>query len=1467
LFILLKNSRIQDYLAQIVTRELSEKLDAKVSVGTIEYKLFNSISINELYVEDLHRDTLLYVHEANAHFHFWKFFRGVVSFTSIDFNRLHGNIVIDSMGQSNLDFIIKAFEKPHTNDSSQVEYRIERFGIVNSSFNFTNHQVDSLLNPELFNASRLKLRDVNAIVSLDVFNKDTLSARIQKLSAVEQSGLTLVNLNTQILGSRTGVQLPVVNMQLPNSRILFEDVRIRYDSLADFKHLAERLKLNAPLKVANIALSDLAAFIPELKHTKGVASVKGLLSGRISSFRMQQLEVTYGKTFMLQADLDVSGLPNLDEAFIYGQINDLHFDKSDLQDFLSDISRKPFLLPKELNTLGLIRYKGNVTGFLSNLVAYGNLNTNLGSVSTDILLQLSNDFKNLTYNGTIKSGNFQLGKLLNNKQLGKIAFNFNTKGTKKENASLKGELKAKVPELQFNNYTYRDIQLTGKYDGTGFDGTVDVEDENINAHFLGVIDLTKKLPVFDFELKVSDTNLYALNLIKQYPGATFSFNGKTNMVGNSPDNINGYVKFDSILVTNKNKTLNVSDIQFVSRIENDFTHFAISSDFINGAFSGNFKYSTIGYTIGRIVQKYLPALAGTAPTSTQKYSNHINVDLRISNTRDISEVLEIPYQLEGISTIKGFIDDNSNQLDVSVNIPTVTLQKQRFENISFNFESQKQKLQVTSRAQMHEKDGLINVFLIASAAKDSVTTQLGWQNSQEVTNAGEVQAVAKLRNEEGKLSARISVLPTQVIISDSIWNIHPCKIDINPDSTINIHNFRFDNQQQFIHINGIASAHQRDSLLVQLNEINLDFVMRLLRLQGISIGGIATGKANIFSLFDQPIFEADLFVKSVKLNHKLVGDAQVYSVWDKVNKHVVANGIFVDSNNSKDTIALASGVFVPKADSLDFVFDARKLSIEFLTPYFDEVVQNVKGFGSGKVRMFGPSKTLWFEGNAYIDKGQASVDMLKTTYYFNDSIRLTPKTIEFRNVKIYDQERNQGTLNALLKHNGLFREMDYDANIVGRNILAMNTRSEDNDYFFGKAYANGTVRIFGDEKEANIVVNAVSQPNTKCYIQMGGASNASDNSFINFVNKKNVSSEGIVEVRKPESNFNVKVNLQIEVTPDAEMELIIDPKAGDVITGKGNGNLRVEFDSFSDIKLFGTYIINSGNYLFTLQNVIRKEFRIDRGSTIAWTGDPFNAQVNIRALYPLTASLRDLMDESQLSSMSRSSVPVNCVLKLTDNLLKPTIHFDIDLPSSDEVVKQQVRGIINTEEMMNRQILYLLVFNKFYTPEFVRTSTTGINLGASEGISLLTSTVSAQFNTLISKMFNTSNLSFGFDYRQSDELSSDVQAQILYQPSNRLVVNGNIGYRNDNVNTNTNKFIGDLDVEWFLTESGKLRFKFYNHTIDRYQLRTNARTTQGLGLMYKEDFESVSELLNYYWRWLSGIGKKKNSDESNAKND
>lgn len=1448
--ILLSNSSIQNFIAQSITQELSFRLNSKVTLGKIEYKLFNSVKLNDLYIQDMERDTLIYVDETKANLNLRAILNGKIIFTGLEFRNLYGNLKVDTTGHTNLDFVIKAFQKPKKKSSSVITYKIDHLKIKNSRFSYSKQNGKPTLNASILNPDSLQISNINADIILHLLRKDTLSAEIKSLSLRERSGFTLKKLSTQLQASTKGAKIQFIELLLPASHLNLTDIELKYDSLSDFKHFVEKVKWNAPINNSSISFGDFSAFIPEFKNAyKHVVTLKGQVSGRISSLRFKKMELKYGKSLSLNADLDLSGLPYINETFIYGQVNELKADKRDIQDIISGLTKKPFVLPKELNQLGTVIYKGNISGFLSNLVAYGNLKTNLGSISTDILVQLENKLKDLKYNGTVKSNNFELGRLLSNKNLGKASFSFNTNGIKKTGAAVRGNVKAIVNEIDFNQYVYRDIALDGKYDGTGFDGAIKLTDDNINADFKGVIDLTKKLPVFDFELDVKDANPHALHLIKTYPGALLSFSGKTNMIGNSPDNINGNIVFDSIKLTNANKTLNVNKIEFTSNTTENNTDFLINSDYVKGSFSGNFKYSNVNSTINKIIQYYLPALA----VSTKRYAktqNHIDIDLTIENTAEISDVLNLPYKLNGTSTIKGSIDERLNKININGNFAEFRTQKQAFENITFSVENQQQQLKLTTRAQMPDRKGSTRLYLFASAAKDSVTTQLGWQNSNKITNAGEFQTVTKFSTVDNKLAVKMNILPTQVIISDSIWDIRASKIALNPDKTIAIDNFRFENKEQFIHIDGKVSQNLTDGVTVSMKEVDVDYVMQVLKLKGISFGGHVTGKAELISLLKQPVLLAKLDVKKLLINDKLIGDTKINSTWDNENKQLLLGADIYDSNEKN--LATATGIYVPKNDSLDLTFDTKGLSIDFLNTYFESVAQNVKGFGHGKFRMYGRTKNLGFEGNIFVDKGQATIKMLNTTYFFNDTVRLTRNTIAIRNMKIYDEEKNQGNMTGLITHGGMFQNMKYNVDVYGKKILAMNTRSSDNDYFFGRAYATGTVNIQGDTKEAVISINAISQPKTKCYIQMGGASSASDNSFINFINTR-TRAEREIETKKTGSDFNVVVDMKIDVTPDAELELIIDPKGGDAIKGKGSGNLRVQFDSFSDMKLYGTYAIDAGSYLFTLQTVIRKEFKIDKGSTIQWTGNPFDAQVDIRAIYPLTASLSDLLEDVS-SSTNRGSVPVNCVLNLSENLMKPTIKFEIDLPQSDESMKQRVRSIINTEEMMNRQIAYLLVLSKFYTPD--NKGNTGLN----NTISFAVSTFSAHLNNLIQKSLNTNNLSLGVDWQKSELQTDEVKAQLNYQ-NKRIILNGEFGYRNENVNTSTNasKFIGDFDLEYLLIESGKLRAKAYSHTIDRAQLK-EAKSTQGFGLIYKEDFESVGEMLNFYWKIITGLTKKKKNE-------
>ena len=1451
--ILLQFNRIQNFVVDIITQDLSNSLNTKIEIGRVDYHFFNNLRIQDVYIEDQQQDTLLQIHKIYAGFDFWKLFKRKIVFSHLEIDRLNANIKTDASGKTNFEFLFS--QKPRR-DSVLIDLKLEKLKITHSGISYT--KTTDTLSFQNFNLNRMYIGNINSSISIKTLTNDSVNASINYLNAIAASGFTLRNFSAKIVGSAEKIRFPELNISFPGSNINLNNLLLTFDNSEENETLADRLKVNIPVENAQICLADFDAFIPELKDIHEPVSFNALISGRLSSLRFRDVEIAYGNTMLMDAQLDINGLPNIQESFIYAQINNLQASPNEIQDFISKINQKPFVLPKEVHRLGLISYKGNITGFLSDLVAYGNFNTRVGSISSDIALRFENNLMDVSYNGTLRTRGLSVGRLLNDTTFGKIAINLNTRGVKKHNQPITGTVKGKLSELEFNAYKYKNADFDGTYDGTGFNGKINIADENLVAGFMGVIDFKNpKIPVFDFDLTVSNTNLYALNILKNYPDSKLSFHGKTNISGSNLDNLNGMLMLENIMFTNQNQTLNAKDFIFTSRTSENHTYFSVKSDYLNGSFAGDFKYSSIGQTFNKILSNYLPSLTENVNGNTNEHSsNSVSINLKIDNTHEISKVLALPYEIEGNSDISGNINENTGDVELVVRIDALKTEKQIFENITLRLENEKDKIQLTGRTQMHDKKSdMMNVFLSTEALNDVVHARLMWQNNEEITNAGEINTKTNLLKKGKSIQAHTIFQPSQVIISDSIWNLRESDLYFYSDSLITINNFLFENDKQFIHINGTASNNTGDSLVVSMNELNLDYIMQLLRLRGIKFGGLITGDLKLFSFLKEPIYLADLHVKDFSLNDRIIAEAFISSTWDNQNSQLLITGDF--ANDKKEEVAWVTGVYVPKNDSLDLNVDAKKFPLEFLNRYFEGVASNFNGDGKGILRIFGPTHNILFEGEIDVADGRASIDLLNTTYRFNDKVKLTPYRIHLNNIRLIDEERNSALGNGFIDHDGSFANMVYDIRINANNILALNTTSADDDFFYGRAYMGGLVRIHGNDDEANIIVNGVSRPRTKCYMSMGNSSSVMESDFIRFVEKRIYQYlEEQQEVRKEFVNqtpFNVKVDMQIEVTPEAEMEIIVDPRAGDKITGRGRGNIRIRFDTFSDVELYGTVELEQGYYLFTLQTVIRKEFKINEGSTIAWTGDPFNAQVNITGYYPLTASLTDLIESEELRQITnRSTVPVHCLLYLTDDLMSPNIKFNIDLPASDESVKNRVRNIINTEEMMNRQILYLMLFHKFFTPDNMRTTTLGV--GINEGISMATASASAQINNFLQGILNSNVFSFGLDWQKTDIESDEFKAQILIQPNNRLIINGNIGYRNDNISEN--KFIGDFDLEYKLIESGRLRFTAYNHTIDRAQLR-EAKTTQGIGLIYREDFNTVPEMFMYYWGLMRGIFTKK----------
>jgi len=311
------------------------------------------------------------------------------------------------------------------------------------------------------------------------------------------------------------------------------------------------------------------------------------------------------------------------------------------------------------------------------------------------------------------------------------------------------------------------------------------------------------------------------------------------------------------------------------------------------------------------------------------------------------------------------------------------------------------------------------------------------------------------------------------------------------------------------------------------------------------------------------------------------------------------------------------------------------------------------------------------------------------------------------------------------------------------------------------------------------------------------------------------------------------LKLNIEVNPLLQFQLVLGERNGDIIQARGAGALQLMYDTQSgDISLLGTYDIDRGTLSYTVANVIRKEFTVGEGSTISFSGDPSNPQLNVTAKYRVTANLKDLLgSEIDQLGTGRTNIPVMTCLHMTGPLRNPILSFSLEFPMSDQSIQEHVRTVINTDEMLMRQVIYLLVFGRFFTPDYMANAQYAT---LNSTYSLLSSTVTSQINSWLSKLTNM--LTLGVAIRTDGDGSNtrqEYEAQFQLQPVDRLVINGNFGYRYNDLSDRP--FFGDLDVEVLLTEDGQWRIKGYTHSVDKYSLR-QAYTIQGVGFVWKKDF-------------------------------
>jgi hypothetical protein len=1450
--VILNTPAVQRQLSVWVAEELTDLLGAKVEVRQISLGLLNRLIVDDLQLYDLKGEKMLKVTRLAAKFNVIPIFHGKISINNV---RLFGTDIQLERDKPdapiNYQFLIDRFaSKDSIPKQNHIDLRINSL-ILRGKLDYNVLSADST--PGRFNPSHIRLRNISIDLSLKALTNDSVNASIKRISAIEESsGLQLKKLSLHLLANRKRMSVDNFHIELPDTRLSMDTLHAVFLLPDTTRNTADNIRFSFRMLPSTIALHDLAPLVPALTPFKEKLSIETEVYGTPDSLSCPQLSISAGTHFRLHGNVLLRDLTRPTQTYLSGSLSSLYADSIGMDFFARNLNPNYNGAPPILNRLGVVNFSGDLKGYIDNMSAKGEVTCKQGSFRADMKLGKNPKTAAFTYDGTIATEAFQLGDLLNDKQLGKVSLNLSVKGINLKDKQPDIALKGAITALDYNQYTYTNITLDGTCKDGGWNGRMALDDENGKLQIDGMLNNTERVPVYNLFINVKDLRPHELKLTKQYEHNVISGRLLADFSGADIDQMEGGISIDSLHITAPHQEYLMKRFRVTAQRLEQGGQLNIASDFMQANIKGNYSFHTLAASFQNILNYYLPDVVPAKHKGTGTGNNRFSFDIRVENTDILPALFNIPLKVYLPSTLKGFVNEPERKLRVEGHFPRLTYKERFIEAGSLLLQTPKDEFTARLRLTDLRPNSSVNVSIETKAKDNRLETLLNWGNNTEHTYSGKLSATTIF---EGK-KTRIEVHPTNVILNDTLWQVHPSEIEVD-SGRVAIRDFYFSHNDRHLRANGIVSDRSQDTVRLDLKDINIGYVFDIARL-GVDFSGEATGPAYARSLLKDPVMHTDLHIRNLGLNGGLLGDAHIHGEW-----HNDVQGILLDADIREKEIAHSHvhGYIYPlkPKSGLDLHIQADSTNLKFIEHYLTEITPAFSGRATGNVRLYGKFNALTLGGSVYADASM-KVGVLNTTYNVRDSIRITADGLTFVNNRVFDTQGNQGTFNGYVRYEH-FKHIRYNLQFAANNLLLMNTRESADFPFYGTVYGTGNIALTGNEDDGlNVNIGITTNRNTSFTYIKDYVSTAVNSNFISFVDKtpqrispdslqilseyERIQREKEQEEEEAGEEADIRMNLQVEVTPEAAMKIIMDPIAGDYISGRGSGSIRTQFyNKADDVKMFGSYQISQGTYKFSLQEVIRKDFTIQEGSTITFNGDPGNATLDILANYTVNSvSLNDLMPNAS-DFVQQTNIKVNCTMNLTGPLTAPNLKLGLDIPTERDEVQALIRNYIPTDEQMNMQILYLLGIGKFYTPENINT-TQNSNMMAS----VLSSTISGQLNNALSQAFNLRNWNFGTNLSTGEgwtemEVEGLLSANLL---NNRLLINGNFGYR-DNPMSNTN-FVGDFQAEWLVTRSGDIRLKAYNETNDRYYTRTNL-TTQGIGIVFKRDFA--------HWRDLFSRNRKR----------
>lgn len=1442
---------VQQLIGNQVARQLSATLGTKIEIGEVDLGFLNRIILDDVKLYDQQGKEMLTAARLTAKINLAALAEQKIEILSAQIFSAHFNLYRQSAHlKHNFQFVLDSLSSGDNKENTPLNLRINSLIVRHSSVSYNLY--DKIKTPTRLNPAHLAVTDINSHIILKKFTNDSINVNIKKLSLKEQSGLVLERMSLTLEAGRNSAVLNNFCMKLPGTKIELDRVAATYHTDNGLHIKGGTARYTLTMQPSRITLSDFAFLEPKLKKLDQTLHINAHATGTDTRSTFEYLNInTPNEEIVINTKAQIEHRKGRKPAI------DLNLRKIEIapdaaDKIVSAITDKH--IPETIMRLGTVRIDGNVHTDADTKAATNiNIRTAAGVANIDARLSAQD---NIT--GKLTTNNFDLGYILNSKKTGAIATSINVDGNIQDHSNPTAQFKGIIEHIEYNTHIYRDINLDIKYNSKNINGEISIDNPNIALNISGSLDKTQGNSRITLNGHIINLAPKSLNITDKYGNANFTADISADITGNNINDVCGTLDVTDFKMVSETDYYHLHNFNVTSGYDNGHHYMSLTSDFGNIELSGHYDYASLPASFVKILKKHMPTMPGLPQTKTS--DNDFSISATLTKSDWMNKLFGVDLVLIEPLRLTGNVSDRNNGITLNLNGESFEYNGKQYGKSLLNIISTNENMNANASITQANSNGRnITYYIDATAADNRLTTNLSWKNNGtgNKEKSGNFKAVSQFyTGNGGERTADIRIEKSHININGARWDVAPSDIRYYKNM-LAVHNFSIRHNDQHLTINGKASKYPYDSLIVDLKDVDVEYVLDLVNFHSVNFNGMASGKAYIMSPFDKMEANANLKVRDFKFEHGRMGTLNAAVEWNNDEKQIDIHGI---CNDGPDAMTFVDGYVSPKRNYIDLDINAAGTYIDFMQSFTHSFAEGFTGRANGKVKLSGPLSTINLTGMLVVD-GEAKIKALNCKYYLkNDTVRLIPNEIELRDAIIHDIHGNSGYVNGFIHHKHLTR-LSYDLNVKANNLLSYDFKEFNGSTFCGTVYADGSVDISGKSGELTIDVNCTPRKNSVFAYDTSSPDAITNQEFIkwNDITPVDTMTANAAKSRTSSEDehdsmaSDIYINFLINCRPEATLRLLMDNQTNDYITLNGSGVLRASYYNKGAFKMFGTYLIDHGTYSITIQNIIKKYFVFNRGGTIVFGGDPYDAALNMQAVYTVNGvSLSDLSTSTALSQ--KSTTRVNCLMNIGGQPKQPQVTFDLDMPTMDADEKQMVNALINTEEEKNQQVLYLLGIGRFYpqaenNSDAEQTSRTSLAMQ-----SILSGTISGQINNLLNTVLKSENWNFGANISTGDEGWNNAEYEGIVNGrmlNDRLLFNGEFGYR-DNAATANTSFIGDFNIQYNLTPNGNLSIKVYNETNDRYFTKSSLNT-QGVGFVVKRDFTS--------WRDLWSTGRKKRKEK------